>query len=115
MLLEKSTWYLDSGCSRHMTRDSSLLKEIIFYAGPKISFGDNSKGKVMGKGKITHGNLNIEEVLLVGNLHYNLISSSQLCENNHVVEFHKEIYYIKNQYGITMLTRNRLGNVYKLN
>ena len=94
-----------------MTGDSSLHKEIIFYAGPKISFCDNSKGKVMGKGKITHGNLNIEEVLLVENIHYNLISISQLCENNHVVEFYKEICYIKNQHGITMLTGNRLGNV----
>ena len=98
-----------------MTGDSRLLRDISHYAGPKIAFGDNSKGKVMGKGKITHGDLTIDKVLLVENLHYNLISISQLCENNHVVEFHKEICYIRNQHGITMLTGNRLGNVYKLN
>ncbi|WP_438827254.1 hypothetical protein, partial [Serratia marcescens] len=81
-MLERSTWYLDSGCSRHMTGDSRLLMELVDHDGPKITFSDNSKGKVMGKGKITHGNVTINDVLLVDSLQYNLISISQLCENN---------------------------------
>ncbi|XP_073153345.1 uncharacterized protein [Henckelia pumila] len=52
--IEKTTWYLDSGCSRHMTGNKELLSEIIHYNGPKIIFGDNSNGKTVGKGKITH-------------------------------------------------------------
>ena len=67
------------------------------YNGPKISFGDNSKGKTVGKGKIIHGNLTINEVLIVENLSYNLISISQLCDIGHVVEFHKQTCHIKNQ------------------
>ncbi|XP_073132175.1 uncharacterized protein [Henckelia pumila] len=51
---ERSTWYLDSGCSRHMTGNKDLLSDIIHYKGPKIIFGDNSEGKTVGKGKITH-------------------------------------------------------------
>ncbi|XP_073293741.1 uncharacterized protein [Primulina huaijiensis] len=41
--ISNSTWYLDSGCSRHMTGQKSLLSEIVSCAGPEITFGDNSK------------------------------------------------------------------------
>ncbi|XP_075489523.1 uncharacterized protein LOC142528365 [Primulina tabacum] len=47
---KESTWYLDGGYSRHMTGDASLLSQLIKYSGPNISFGDNSKGKTVGKG-----------------------------------------------------------------
>ena len=85
--LEKSTWYFDSGCSRYMTGNRKLLFDIEKCSCPKISFGNNSKGKTVGKGKIIHGNININDVYLVENLHFNLISISQLCDNGHVVEF----------------------------
>ncbi|XP_073139048.1 uncharacterized protein [Henckelia pumila] len=52
--MEKTTWYLDNGCSRHMTGNKDLLSKIIQYKWPKIIFGDNSKGRTVGKGKITH-------------------------------------------------------------
>ncbi|MDQ9782797.1 hypothetical protein RF094_08820, partial [Serratia marcescens] len=103
-MLESSTWYLDSGCSRHMTGDSRLLKDLVDHEGPNVSFGDNSKGRVMGKGKIIHGSITIENVLLVESLQYNLISISQLCENDLVVAFHKEVCYVKNEQGVTLLT-----------
>ncbi|MDQ9479004.1 GAG-pre-integrase domain-containing protein, partial [Serratia marcescens] len=32
-----------------------------------------------------------------------------------VVAFHKDICYVKNEQGVTLLTGTRLGNVYKLN
>ncbi|XP_075521594.1 uncharacterized protein LOC142554801 [Primulina tabacum] len=47
--LEESIWFLDSGCSRHMTGSKDLLSEVIKYKGPTITFGDNSKGKAVGK------------------------------------------------------------------
>ena len=87
-----------------MTGNSRLLTEVSKYAGPKITFGDNSKGKTVGKGKIVHGNITINDVLLVENLCYNLISISQMCDNGHVVEFHKNACYVRNQQGNTLLT-----------
>ncbi|XP_075515843.1 uncharacterized protein LOC142550648 [Primulina tabacum] len=50
--LEESIWFLDSGCSRHMTGSKDLLSEVIYYKGPTITFGDNSKGKAVCKGNI---------------------------------------------------------------
>jgi hypothetical protein len=47
----------------------------------KITFGDNSKGKVKGFGKVAISNDNlISNVLLVESLSFNLLSVSQLCE-----------------------------------
>ncbi|XP_073138774.1 uncharacterized protein [Henckelia pumila] len=42
---KEESWYLDSGCSRHMTENDKLLSELVKYNGPTITFGDNSKGK----------------------------------------------------------------------
>jgi hypothetical protein len=47
----------------------------------KITFGDNSKGKVQGLGKVAISNdLSISNVLLVGPLSFNLLSVGQLCD-----------------------------------
>ena len=79
-----------------MTGNSQLLIDVSKYSGPKISFVDNSKGKTVGKGKIIHSNNTINDVLIVENLHYNLISIRQMCDNGHVVEFHKHSCHIRN-------------------
>jgi hypothetical protein len=47
----------------------------------KIAFGDNSKGKVQGLGKVAISNdLSISNVLLVAPLSFNLLSVGQLCD-----------------------------------
>ena len=70
----KNLWYLDSGCSRHMTGDSTLLTEFNERAGPSITFGDDSKGYTVGYGLILKDNVIIEEVALVDGLKHNLLS-----------------------------------------
>ncbi|XP_073057207.1 uncharacterized protein [Primulina eburnea] len=112
--IEKSSWFLDSGCSRHMTGNKDLLSEVVDLKGPTITFGDNSKGKAMGKGKITHGKIIIKDVLLVEKLCYNLISISQLCDNGYTVEFHKEKCMVKTNAGSNVLTGYRSQNTYRV-
>jgi hypothetical protein len=47
----------------------------------KITFGDNSKGKVQGLGKVAISNdLSISNVLLVVSLSFNLLSVGQLYD-----------------------------------
>jgi len=47
----------------------------------KITFGDNSKGKVKGLGKVAISNDNsITNVLYVQSLSFNLLSVGQLCD-----------------------------------
>lgn len=44
---EKDLWYLDSGCSMHMTDDSTLLTNFEEKFGPNITFGDDNKEYTM--------------------------------------------------------------------
>jgi hypothetical protein len=47
----------------------------------KITFGDNSKGKVRGHGKVAISNdISISNVLLVAPLNFNLLSVGQLYD-----------------------------------
>ena len=48
---------MDSGCSRHMTGDSTLLTEFKERAGPSITFGDDNKGYTVGYGLISKDNV----------------------------------------------------------
>ncbi|WVZ89707.1 hypothetical protein U9M48_036076 [Paspalum notatum var. saurae] len=78
-----SHWVMDSGCTQHITSDSwmftSLSGNIEDY--DKITFGDNSKGKFEGLGKIEiSSEYSISNVLLVDSLNFNLLSVGQLCD-----------------------------------
>ncbi|XP_073153354.1 uncharacterized protein [Henckelia pumila] len=112
-LIKQAVWYLDSGCSRHMTGDRRMLSDYIPGSGHKIFFGDNSKGTTMGKGKLIPGNIRIKDVLLVENLKYNLISISQLCDYDYCVEFQKHTCIVKDQSGLIIMIGERSGNTYK--
>ena len=41
-------WYLDSGCSRHMTRDKPLFKSLKEKEDGYVTFGDGSHSQVLG-------------------------------------------------------------------
>ena len=70
---------LDSGASRHMTGNRSLLTEVREATGPTVTFADNSKGRTVGYGKYKVGRIIIEEISLVEGLQHNLLSVSQFC------------------------------------
>jgi hypothetical protein len=83
-------WVLDSGCTQHMTRNGRMLTSIDDEGleCDKINFGDNSKGKVKGLGKIAISNdLSISNALLFKSLSYNLSSIAQLCDLGLICKF----------------------------
>ena len=45
-------WYIDSGCSRHMSGDRNLFVEIKMKNHGHVTFGDNNNGKIIGIGKV---------------------------------------------------------------
>ena len=75
---------MDSGGSKKMTGVKSLLTNITYQDGGSITFGDNSKGYIIGKGDVSNcGTSNlplITNFMLVRNLKHNLLSISQLCD-----------------------------------
>jgi hypothetical protein len=84
---------LDSECSNHLTREKDLFTSLKFHDIPKeiIIFGDNSKGDMIGLGKVAHSNDNsISNVYFVETLGYNLLSVSQFCEKGYNYFFTNE-------------------------
>ena len=69
-------WVLDSGCSQHMTGNDSMFTTLEDPGDHEhVIYGDNSRGKVLGLGKIVISkDLSISNVLFVEALNFNLIS-----------------------------------------
>ena len=81
-------WYLDSGCSKHMIGDKSKFLSISFKQEGHVTYGDNNKGRILGRGSIRDKDiLIIHDVLYVEGLKHNLLSISQLCEKGYQVIF----------------------------
>ena len=71
-----------------MTGEESMFTTLVPKDGGYVTFGDNSKGKIIGIGSIGKSHFSIiENVLLVEGLKHNLISISQLCNKENRVIF----------------------------
>nr|GFB24371.1 integrase, catalytic region, zinc finger, CCHC-type, peptidase aspartic, catalytic [Tanacetum cinerariifolium] len=78
-------WYLDSGCSKHMTGDRSQI-----------------------------GNVTISRVYYVEGLGHNLFSVGQFCDSDLEVAFRQHTCFIRNLERVDLLTGSRRNNLYTL-
>jgi hypothetical protein len=72
----QSQWYVDSGCSRHMTRDQKKFITLKEEKGGNVTFGDNGSARIVGRGIISldNGRAKAQNVLYVEGLKHNLLS-----------------------------------------
>ncbi|XP_058185822.1 uncharacterized protein LOC131303049 [Rhododendron vialii] len=102
-------WYLDSGCSRHMSRNKSLFAKLEKYNGGLVTFGDGNTGKIVGQGTVNALEIPlIDNVLYVEGLKANLLSIGQFCDNMHEVNFSKNNCSIINA---SEIWHQRLGHL----
>jgi len=81
-------WYLDSGCSKHITGDASRFINVSLKPDGHVTYGDNNKGRILGKGTIGNkSSLLIHDVLYVEGLKHSLLSINQLCDRSYQVTF----------------------------
>ena len=80
-------WYLNSGCSSHITGFKSLLEDFIKKDDPTVTYGDNGKGATKGYGSIKCNYIVFKNVSYVKVLQHNLISISQMCDTSYEVLF----------------------------
>ena len=79
-------WYLDSIWSHHMTGDKSLFKTLKEKVGDYVTFGDGSDAQVLGKGTIEILGLPLlKDVLYIKGLKANLLSITQICDEDFLV------------------------------
>jgi hypothetical protein len=105
------TWVLDSGCSRHMTGDSSLFFYFVAKKKGFVTYGDNNKGAILGKGSVDNpSSTTISDVLLVKGLKHNLISISQLCDKGYKVSFSKDCCMIEHNDNKNYVLKGRREN-----
>nr|GEU64615.1 ribonuclease H-like domain-containing protein [Tanacetum cinerariifolium] len=84
----KDKGVINSGCSRHMTRNMSYLSDFEELNGGYVAFGGNPKGgKISSKGKIKTCKLDFDDVYFVKELKFNLFSVSQMCDKKNSVLF----------------------------
>ena len=83
-------WYLDNGCSLHMTRNKGLFKTLFEGKIGTVTFGDGSKSVIRGIGTVDIPGLSVfEDVWYVDGLKANLLSISQICDKGLNVLFTK--------------------------
>ena len=81
-------WYFGSGSSRHMIGNKEFLSNLQPYELELVTFDDGVKGIVIGSGLLkVPGMLELENVLLVDGLKVNLLSISQLCDQDFFFKF----------------------------
>src|SRR3954463_11620532 len=109
------SWYLDSGCSWHMTGKRSMFQDLVLKSSREVKFEGDQKGKIIGSGTISIGNApSITNVLLVDGLAHNLLSISQLSDNGYDIIFNqKSCKVISQKDGSILFTGKRKNNVYK--
>ena len=97
-------WYLDNRCSRHMTGDKSLFKTLKEKEDDYVTFGDVSHSQVLGKGIVDILGLPLLiDVLYIKGLKVNLLSITQICDEDFLIQFSKKGCLILNEEGVQVL------------
>ncbi|GJS44253.1 retrovirus-related pol polyprotein from transposon TNT 1-94 [Tanacetum coccineum] len=107
-------WYLDSGCSKHMTGDRSQLTNFVYKFLGTVKFGNDQVAKIMGYGDYHIGNVIISMVYYVEGLGHNLFSVGQFCDSDLEVAFRKHTCFAHNLEGVDLLSRSQGTNMYSL-
>jgi hypothetical protein len=112
---KKHDWYVDSGCSKHMTGDRNKFLILRKERDGSVSFENDDLAKIIGKGIVRIGKKNekAENVLLVEDMKHNLLSASQMCDEGHKVTFDSQKWEIRKEGSgklVTTTTRTS-GNI----
>ena len=84
-----------------MTRDKSLFKSLKEKVGDYVTFGNESHAQLLGKGTVEIPGLPLlKDVLYIKGLKANLLSITQICDEDFLVIFSKKGCVIIDEEGI---------------
>ncbi|GJX32323.1 retrovirus-related pol polyprotein from transposon TNT 1-94 [Tanacetum coccineum] len=107
-------WYLDSGCSKHMTGDRSQLRNFMKKFTGTVRFENDHFGAIMGYGDYLIGVSLISRVYFVKGLGHNLFSIRQFCDSDLEVAFRKHSYYVRDIDGVDLIKGSCDSNLYTI-
>ena len=96
-----TVWYIDTGASNHMTGHKHLFEEMTEIEG-SVSFGDASKVKVKGRGKVKFLRKNgmvgiIENVYYIPDMKTNILSVGQLMEKGYSIFMKNQTLHLRDR------------------
>jgi hypothetical protein len=114
----KDIWYLDSGCSNHMSGNRKLFFTMDESFKSKIKLGDDKALEFFAKKVMEvhtkEGMKSVKDIYYTPQLKNNLLSVGKLCEKNYKVVFENEkcIIYDKNKGNrvvtVVPMSKNRM-------
>ncbi|GJT72451.1 retrovirus-related pol polyprotein from transposon TNT 1-94 [Tanacetum coccineum] len=107
-------WYLDSGCSKHMTEDRSRLRNFVKKFIGTLRFGNNHFGAIIVYGDYVIGDNVISRVYYVEGLGYNLFFVGQFYDLNLEVAFRKHTCFVRYLDGVDLIKGSRGTNLYTI-
>ncbi|GJZ99429.1 hypothetical protein Tco_0671980 [Tanacetum coccineum] len=86
---------VDSGCTKHMTGNLTLLCNFVEKYMGTVHFGNDQFALILGYEDLVQGNITINMVYYVKGLNHNLFSVGQFCDADLEVAFRKSTCFIR--------------------
>ena len=107
-------WYVDSGCSNHMSSAKSIFRTLDETAKTKVRLGDGKQLEVEGRGTIAirteQGNTKLLcDVQYVPRLSHNLLSVGQLLNSGYSVLFENGACLIQDRSSKEIVVKIAIG------
>ncbi|GJX60357.1 retrovirus-related pol polyprotein from transposon TNT 1-94 [Tanacetum coccineum] len=107
-------WYLDSGCSKHITGDRSRLRNFVKMFIGTVRFENDHFGAIMGYKDYVIGDSVISRVYYVEGIGHNIFSVGQFCDSDLEVAFRKHTCFVRDLDGVDLIKGSRGTNLYTI-
>ncbi|GJY68987.1 retrovirus-related pol polyprotein from transposon TNT 1-94 [Tanacetum coccineum] len=114
VIMEIVLWYLDYGCSKHMTRHRDKLINFVSKFIKIVQFGSDHFTAIMGYEDLQMWNILISRVYYVEGLGHNLFFVGQFCILDLEVAFRKHTCFVQNLEGVDLLSGSHGYNLYTI-
>nr|GEV39764.1 hypothetical protein [Tanacetum cinerariifolium] len=102
---------VDSGCSKHMTRNLKLLTNFVEKFLGMVKFRNDQIAPILGYGNLVQGAVTIKRVYNVEGMNHNLFSIGQFCDADLEVSFQKSTCYIRDLKGNDLFTGPKMKHL----
>nr|GEV17359.1 Gag-Pol polyprotein [Tanacetum cinerariifolium] len=114
VVIQICLWCVDSGCSKHMTRNLKLLINFVWKFMGTVRFKNDHVAAILGFGDLQWGNILITRVYFVEGLGHNLFSAGQFYDSNLDVAFRRNACFVRNLKEVDLLKGYRSTNLYTI-